>query len=92
MYRIFLKLVCVILAAAIVVGTMCGAFMAYLVFAVSIKDEKTVVISDTKYVARLETTGWETTGISYHKIIGVIFCEKSGWERDFDYELWRSYG
>ena len=91
MCRIGLKLVCVSLVVVIIAGTVCGCFVTYLVAAFSLNDEKTAVVSGTKYVARLETTGWESTGISYHKIVGLIFCEKSGWEVDFDSELWRSY-
>lgn len=91
LHRVLLRLGCAVLAGALLIASLYGGLFAFLCFAFSIRDERTAVIDGTAYVARLETTGLETTGISYHRIVGLLFCEKSGWETEFDYERWRSY-
>jgi hypothetical protein len=91
LHRVLLKLGCAVAIAVVVVATVWGGFLALLVFAFTMPEEKTAVVDGVTYVARLETTGLETTGISYHKPVGGLFCQQQGWETSFDYELWTSY-
>ncbi len=78
-YFILSKIVCMIGIAILAFGIFYMSVLAYLGFAFSIQDEKTVDIDGKKYLAVTETQGWETRGYSYHKIVAWIIYEKDGW-------------
>lgn len=52
------------------------------------REEKTVNINGTEYVARLEYTGFDITGISYHKKLNFALYESEGWQTEYDYDSW----
>lgn len=78
-YFIFSKLACMVGIAILAFGIFYMSALAYLGFALSIQDEKTVTIDGKKYLAVTEMQGWETRGYSYHKIVAWIFYEEDGW-------------
>ncbi len=75
----------------ILLGELAVLAASPLIAAFCIPEERTVLIDGERYTARIETTGFETTGISYHKQRALVFCDQAGRETEFDYELWQSY-
>ncbi len=80
-------IVCMI---GVIAGTVFFSLVGFFGYIFMRSEERTAYIDGQKYVARLETRGWKSVGISYHRMHGV-FCEREGWEVEFDYKLWDTY-
>ena len=50
-----------------------GLWFGYLVFALSLRDEKVIMIGQEKYLEVEETYGMRAIGVSYHKVHGIFY-------------------
>lgn len=90
--RLLQRAACVIGILAVLAGLFCCLVLWYLGFAFGMREERTAVVDGTEYIARMHTSGWECSSISYHEKVNFALCEKEAeWVDDYDYEVWQSY-
>lgn len=90
--KVLQRIGCVLGITATLGALFCCLVLWYLGFAFGLREERIAVVDDITYVARMETSGWECSAISYHKRVNFALCEKEAeWVEDYDYEVWGSY-